>query len=69
MNYLAIALVLYLIPTILYAAFLWRQGALTGCAFLFGVAAAILFGLTWPYALYTLVRARLILNSKDDHEH
>ena len=62
MTYLAIAIVLlYLIPTCFYAMF-FDEGSKPWIV-------QLLIGLTWPYALLTLVRARLILNSKDDHEH
>jgi len=60
-----ICIALYLAPTILYALFLMR-----GTDLRFNeISGSLVLGLTWPYALFTLVRARLILNSKDDHEH
>ena len=60
-----ICIALYLAPTILYALFLMR-----GTDLRFNeISGSLVLGLTWPYALFTLVRAQLILNSKDDHEH
>lgn len=60
-----ICIAMYLAPTILYALF---QMTYTDLRFT-AVVLCLLLGLTWPYALFTLARARLILNSKDDHEH
>lgn len=58
MIYLAIGLaLLYLIPTCFYAMF-FDDGTKPWIV-------QLLLGLTWPYALFTLVRARLILNSKE----
>jgi hypothetical protein len=71
MSITIICIALYLAPTILYALFMVPYiafGARTSDV-VFVFTLAFLLGLTWPYALFTLVRARLILNSKDDHEH
>lgn len=56
-----ICIAVYLAPTILYALF---QMTYTNLRFT-AVVLCLLLGLTWPYALFTLARARWILNSKE----
>lgn len=61
MTILLICIALYLAPTILYGIFMMGSTDLR----VTDVVLCLLLGLTWPYALFTLVRARLILNSKE----
>lgn len=59
MTILLICIALYLAPTILYGIFVMGRTNLRFTE----VVLCLLLGLTWPYALFTLVRARRILDS------
>lgn len=58
MTILIICIALYLAPTILYAVFLMGGTDLHFRE----VVVSLLLGLTWPYALFTLLRAMLMLS-------